>query len=314
MALLQSANRSFEYLALRPRVMSLVTSRGDNLEREFSALVQDIALQLRPDELSRDAICEITISSATHPETFSALARGDAAIVSLMPEHVPAAQKERWDERVRAVGIRINGLNSESPVNLRALMVSCGITWFRKRDGQPVSMRIPMRDAGDVVVSTALDLDEVRVSQNLIGTETVTVDASPYGLWKLRIPGVEAYLTKNKEEEAKGQEPLSLTFCFIGTARISNKVAALIDTRRQELLPLLARPMFDPLRLGGAPAVAAPAPEKGHESAEKKLPEVWPGSPLEEAVLVRIVEDMVYVPVYYPKSADDLGSQELGKA
>lgn len=295
MGLLQAANRAYEYLSLKPRTMNLSTTRGDNLENEYSRLISDSALILRPDELSRDAVCEITISRATHPETFEALASG-AAIVSLMPEHVPEPQKDRWDERAYAVGIKINGLRTRprDPVVLQASMVSCGIAWFRNRGGAQISMRVPMRDATDVPVSTALDLNEVRASRNLLGVEIGTVEASPYGLWQLRIPGIEEHLREG------GIDQVSLTFCFIGTARISHKVAALVDARRQELLPLLEPLKHDFLGLSIGLQANMPVDDaEEYISSVEDLHGAWPDSPLEDAMLVRRIEDATYVPIMW---------------
>lgn len=304
MGMLQTANKSYEYLALHPRPMKLTTTRGDNLEDEFRMLVSDVALRLRPDELHRDAICEITISKATHPETFAALAKDGNAVVSLMPEHVPPAQKDRWDERAYSVGVKISGIkvSSRNAVALRGNMVSCGIAWFRKRDGEPVSMRIPMRDAVDVAVSTTLDLDEVRASRNLIGTEIYTVDASPYGLWRISIPGIDTLMKdKNGKIDAKILERISLTFCFVGTTRISHKYAALIDARRADLLPLLSRPKLDPMLLSADVDETAELVEEERESEVSDLHRICTGSSVEGAMLLRTVEDMLHVRTLYSK-------------
>lgn len=300
MGLLQTANRAYEYLSLMPRTMNLSTTRGDNLENEFSRLISDV-VTFRPGELSRDAVCEITISRKTHPETFDGLVSGKA-IVSLMPEHVPEPQKNRWDERASAVGVKINGLRTRrrSPIVLRATMVSCGIAWFRNRGGEQISMRVPMRDATDVPVSTALDLNEVRVSRNLLGAEAGTVESSPYGLWQLRIPGIEEHL-----QGARGDQ-ISLTFCFIGTARVSHEVAALIAARRQELFLLLERPKQDILGFGlGLQRDAPVAETEEYDSAVEDLHSVWPGSPLEDAMLTRLAEDATYVPTVWSEELLD---------
>lgn len=293
MSLLQAANRAYEYLALKPRPMRLVTLRGDNLEGEYNRLLRDAALVLRPDELSREAICEITITRDSHPETFNSLAEG-TAIVSLMPEHVPPAQKQRWDERAIAVGIKINGLSAlvGCPVALRGTMVSCGIAWFRNKDGAQVSMRVPMRDATDVMVSTDLNLDEVKVSRNLLGVETETVAASPYGLWNVKIPGIQQLL------QGEHKDAISLTFCFVGTARVSHNVEALLTTRRAELLPLIARPKHDVFAMRLAVRADAPAlqPEQRVSTVEN-LHAIHPGSLNEEAMLIRMLEDMTYVEI-----------------
>ncbi|WP_411839763.1 hypothetical protein [Paracoccus sp. ME4] len=301
---LQAANKAFEYLALRPRPMHLQTTRGDNLESEFSRLVHDIAMH-RQDQLSWESVCEITISNATHPETFSAFLKGDEAFVSLMPEHVPPAQKGRWDERAFAVGIKINGIKASSakPVALTARMISCGIAWFKTQSGEPVSMRTPRRDTDNIPVTTALDLVKVRESRNMIGTEKATVMASPYGIWNVRMPGISALLKRSSAAEQKellGR--FSLTFCFIGETRLSDKLSALMTTRRQELLPRLPRVRLDPLE--SIDMVDRAYEEEERISVVTDLQETWRGSPMETAALVRLVEDMTHVEVIYPETED----------
>lgn len=304
MGMLQAANKAYEYLSLRPRSMPLSTTRGDNLEDEFRRLVNDTALLLRPDELSREVVCEITISNDSHPETFAALLAGDDAVVSLMPEHVDPAQKERWDERAYAVGIKINGIkaSSRNPVSLSAKMQSCGIAWFRKRDGSQVSMRIPMRDADEILVSTSLDLDEVRSSRNLIGSESSTVEASPYGLWRITVPGIDNLLKRRDGKPDKDTlKELSLTFCFIGTARISHKVALIVNRQRDGLKAMLQRPQFDPLVIS---VMTDGTPDQSNVetlSQATDLHQVWEGSAFEEPMMVRMVEDMIHVQQIYGK-------------
>lgn len=299
MGLLQAANKAFEYQALKTRPMHLQTTRGDNLENEFRRLVSDVALH-RPDQLSWDSVCEITISNATHPETFAAFLKGDEGFVSLMPEHVPPAQKGRWDERAFAVGIKINGIKASrvKPIQLTGHMISCGLAWFRKQNGEPISMRIPMRDAADIPVSTALDLVEVRESRNMIGTETATVMASPYGIWNIKIPGISALLKRGSAKEQKELlKNMSLTFCFVGETRLSDKLSALITTRRQELLPRLPKVTVDPLESINAANMANLEEER--MSVVTDLQETWVGSPMETAALVRLVEDMTHVEIRY---------------
>lgn len=288
-ALLQAANRAYEYLTLGPRSMDFSTTRGDHLEAEFTSLVRATALLQLPEQLNRATTCEVTIDKSSHEEVFLRLQSGEPAYVSLMAEHVAAPQRTRWDERAHSVGIKIAGLKTKrgAPLVFQAKLISCGVAWFVDQTGNQISMRVPRR--GVVCdTSTALDLDNVIASRNLLDAIDAVVPTSPFGLWRLEIPGIEKHIGK----------VTSLTFCFAGTSRIFHNVAAEVDRGRGRQ-QYLARPSFDAFALASVTAVPAmgdhPA-EQVHEGRVEDLREVQAGSPREEAELIRMVEDILYVP------------------
>ncbi|MDR6818765.1 hypothetical protein J2X76_003947 [Neorhizobium sp. 2083] len=279
MAALVSANLAYEHMTLTNRQIDLSSVRGDHLENQYIALRGE---NFRPTIQAAKTESMIVITDKSHPEVFKALKTGEA-VVSLMPEHVAGPQKRRWDERAHSVGIQIAGISAKkgTRIELSATMINCGVSWFKRQGGVLFSIPVPSRGAA-VTASTALDLDVVRNSNNLNDAIETTVDVSPFGLWRLRIDGIQQHL----------KSITSLTFFFIGTSRIAPEVAGLIDVERAALTEMLNRPQTSLLGTGASTSIDT---DEAFVSTSHDPLLVRPQSPREQSALIRSAEDITYV-------------------
>ena len=275
---LAEANSAFEYDWIELRSVDLSSTRPDHIEKQYELMLDD--RRRTPVDVSLNAICEIQIDGASHPEVFKQLA-SDRAFVSLMPTNVAKAQHSRWDERAFSMGIQLvfeSDYIANQVINIPAIFTNTGVSWFKPAKGQMVVLKVPKRSSR-CKASSRLDLHVVYEERNFMDVRTDLVDVSPYGVWLLQLPGIAEHLDHLQ----------AIRFVFVGSARHTPETRVAIRQHGEAILK----------RFNGKAKPNEPGFWNMARIATKDEAALLTTDPrIKEAIQVKLVEESIYLSRY----------------